>query len=35
MNLPRTEADAFRVFIWIVAVVVVLVIAGIVIRSVS
>ena len=35
MRLPRTEAEVFRVFMWVVAVVAVLVIAGIVIRTVS
>ena len=35
MNLPRTEAEVFRILMWVVAVVVVLVIAGIVIRTVS
>jgi hypothetical protein len=35
VNLPRTEAQAFRILVWVVAVVAVLVIAGIVIRSVS
>ena len=35
MNLPRTEAEAFRVLVWVVAVVVVLVIAALVIRTVT
>jgi hypothetical protein len=35
VRLPRTEAEAFRIFIWVVAVVIVLVIAGVVIRSVT
>jgi hypothetical protein len=35
MNLPRSEADAFRVLVWVVGVVLVLVIAAVVIRAVS
>jgi hypothetical protein len=35
VRLPRTEADAFRILVWVVALLVILVIAGIVIRAVS
>jgi hypothetical protein len=35
MRLPRTEAEVFRILLWVVAVVIVLLIAGIVIRTVS